>query len=433
MNIKETQLFVAAADLANKAPLIQGKHGLGKSEIVKQYADENNMHFEPLILSLMDTGDLLGLPRTVEVGGTLTTSWAAPEWFNRIVNAAWPLTLKSDDLVFHNDAVRKAIQPRLSATVERETLNNLYCEYKGIANDALYLTTQIEISYTKSKRSILFLDEFNRAPVDILNASLQLVLDKRLNSHRLPFINGKPTFVVAAINPADSDYTVNTFDPALLDRFLHGSVEPDAKAWLDDYARPRNLSPVVRDFIAEHPDRIHYTPVDGGVGATPRSWAALADVMDVIDRIAPEVQFQVMKGCVGHECASQFLSYYNNYAKVVKVEDIEKLVKQKSKTIKDIEKLGEHVNKLIANQEAMQKTELTENLYKKYLVDNKNADATNSLPLMATLYGLDLEILNAFLKNKKNDDVTNYMRLAEVDQQLNNRNLFRKITTKVQA
>ena len=81
----------------------------------------------------------------------------------------------------------------------------------------------------------------------------------------------------------------------------------------------------------------------------------------------------------------------------------------------------------------MQKTELTENLYKKYLVDNKNADATNSLPLMATLYGLDLEILNAFLKNKKNDDVTNYMRLAEVDQQLNNRNLFRKITTKVQA
>lgn len=317
--------------------------------------------------------------------------------------------------------------------ITRTQLNAFYCEFYKVFSGDLHIHVQNKVTYTKSRRSILLLDEFNRAPVDILNASLQLVLDKRLNDHRLPIVNGKPTFVVAAINPADADYTVNTFDPALLDRFLHGSVEPDAKAWLDDYARPRNLSPVVRDFIAEHPDRIHYTPADGGVGATPRSWAALADVMDVIDRIAPEVQFQVMKGCVGHECASQFLSYYNNYAKVVKVEDIEKLVKQKSKTVKGIEKLGEHVNKLIANQEAMQKTELVENLYKKYLVDNKNADATNSLPLMATLYGLDLEILNAFLKNKKNDDVTNYMRLAEVDQQLNNRNLFRKITTKVQA
>lgn len=115
MNIHETKLFVAAADLANKAPLIQGKHGLGKSEIVKQYADENNMYFEPLILSLMDTGDLLGLPRTVEVGGTLTTSWAAPEWFNRIVNAAWPVEFDTDDLVFHDKDFEKFVNQKLSS------------------------------------------------------------------------------------------------------------------------------------------------------------------------------------------------------------------------------------------------------------------------------------------------------------------------------
>ena len=79
----------------------------------------------------------------------------------------------------------------------------------------------------------------------------------------------------------------------------------------------------------------------------------------------------------------------------------------------------------------MQKTELTENLYKKYLVDNKNADATNSLPLMATLYGLDLEILNGFLKTKRNDDVQNYLKLAEFDNELNQKGLFKRITTKL--
>ena len=317
--------------------------------------------------------------------------------------------------------------------ISRSLLNTLYCEFYGIINDNLYLHVQDKVTYTKSKRSVLLLDEFNRAPVDILNASLQLVLDKRLNSHRLPVINGKPTFVVAAINPADADYTVNTFDPALLDRFLHCTVEADAKAWLDDYARPNNISPVVRDFIAEHPDRIHYTPADNGVGATPRSWTALARVMDHIAQIPREVQFQVMKGCIGQECASQFLSYYNNYAKVVKVEDIEKAVAKKLKSTQDVEKIAESIAKLISNQEAMQKTELLENLYRKYLVDAKSPDGLSAMPLMATLYASDLEILNAFLKNKKNDDAKNYTTLAKLDSALNNSNLFRKIVTKITA
>ena len=187
---------------------------------------------------------------------------------------------------------------------------------------------------------------------------------------------------------------------------------------------------LVRDFLAEHPDRIHWTPADNGVGATPRSWTALARVMANIDRVAPEVQFQVMKGCIGHELASQFLSYYNNYAKVVKVEDVEKLIATKSKRTTDVEKLGEHVNKLIENQEAMQKTELAENMFAKYI---SAKDANAALPLIAFLYGLDLEILNGFLKNKKESDEANYKRLADFDGTLNNKGLFRRVTTKIKA
>lgn len=432
MNIKETYQFLKAVDLANKAPLIEGVHGTGKSALVSQYAADNSMHCETLILSLMDTGDLIGLPRTTEVGGSLSTVWAAPQWYNNIVNAAMPVEMRMDDIVFNNSEFQTYVNARTdSKIIDRGQLNDLYCHFRGITNDRLHIIAQSDFYYTKAKRSVLFLDEFNRAPVDILNASLQLVLDKRLHSHILPVINGKPTLVIAAINPADGDYTVNTFDPALLDRFVHGKVEPDCKAWLDDYARPRDLSPVVRDFLAEHPDRIHYTPADNSIGATPRSWSALADIMAVIDQIAPEVHFQVMKGCIGHELASQFLSYYNNYAKVVKMEDIEKLVATKLKRTPGlhIEKLGEQVNKLISTQEAMQKTELAENFYAKYIT---SADATAATPMLAYLYGLDLEILNAFLKNKKDVDSTNYMKLAQFDDAVNKKGLFKRITTKVQ-
>ena len=432
MNIKETQQFIKAIDLANKSPLLEGVHGIGKSQIIAQYAADNDMHCETLILSLMDTGDLIGLPRTTEVGGALSTVWAAPQWYNNIVNAAMPTEVNLDDLVFADSKFQDFVTSRIKGRIiDRGELNEAYCRYTGVTNDRLHIINQSLVSYTKARRSVLFLDEFNRAPVDILNASLQLVLDKRLHSHQLPVINGRPTFVIAAINPADGDYTVNTFDPALLDRFVHGKVEPDCKAWLDDYARPRDLAPVVRDFLAEHPTRIHYTPADNSIGATPRSWSALADIMAVIDQIAPEVHFQVMKGCIGHELASQFLSYYNNYAKVVKLEDIEKLVATKLKRTPgmSVEKLGEHINKLLANQEAMQKTELAENMYAKYITAS---DATAAVPFIAFLYGLDLEILNAFLKNKKDSDQANYMQLAKFDDTLNKKGLFKRIVTKIQ-
>lgn len=433
MNIAEAKQFIAVGDLIDKAPLIQGLHGIGKSEVVHQYAKENgNMHFEPLILSLMDTGDLLGLPRTVEVGGTLSTAWAAPEWYNRIVNAAFPEKVDFEDLSFANEDIQSYIVSNIETTkpVDRGTLNRLYCKYVGKSDDSLHLITQDLIKYTKAKRSVLFLDEFNRAPIDILNACLQLVQDRRLHSHVLPIVDGKPTLIIAAVNPADQDYTVSAFDPAMLDRFMFGQIEPDAKAWLNDYARPNNLASMVRDYIAEHPDRIHYTPADGSVGATPRSWTAVAKVVDNAKNIPNEILFQVFKGLVGMEMASQFLSYYNNYVKVIKMEDIEKLVKTKAKTIKDIEEIGAIVAKKVKDQEAIQKTELANNLFDKYATATSAKDA---LPLMAYLYALDLEILNGFLKEKKDSATTEYMNIAKIDDELNNKGLFKKIVTKLKA
>lgn len=114
MNINETKQFLAATDLCGQAPLISGKHGLGKSDTFRQYAKENNLHCEVLILSLMDTGDLIGLPRTADIGGQLSTTWAAPGWFNRIVNAAWPATLEVDALRFTDPEFKKFVQVELS-------------------------------------------------------------------------------------------------------------------------------------------------------------------------------------------------------------------------------------------------------------------------------------------------------------------------------
>jgi hypothetical protein len=170
-------------------------------------------------------------------------------------------------------------------------------------------------------------------------------------------------------------------DYAQADRFIHGTIDPDIKSWVK-WANSINLEKVVVDFLLEHPDRLHYTSKDGKSSATPRSWASLAKTMANIDQIPEEVQFQVMKGLVGQELASQFLAYYNNYAKVVKMEDIEALITKKAKRTTDIEKIAKDVKKLIKDQEAIQKSELAEQFYKKY---TKFDDAQDALPLIAFL------------------------------------------------
>ena len=425
MNTQELKSFIAACDLAGHAPLIEGLHGIGKSEGVRAYAKEKDMQCEVLILSLMDTADLLGLPRAVEVGGQSTMVWSAPDWFTNIIDAAWPTSIDTADLTFTDKAFEEATLSRFSGKISREDLNNFYCDFYHESNNGLKLHYQNKVNYKYAKRSVLFLDEFNRAPADILNASLQLVLDKRLHSHRLPIINGQDTLVIAAINPADGDYTTLEMDPALLDRFVHAEAKADIKSWLD-WARSANVEQVVKDFLAEHPDRLHYTAKDGKSSATPRSWTALARTMSKIDQIPSEIHFQLMKGHIGQELASQFLSYYNNYFKVVKMDEIEALISKTAKRTTDIDKLSKAVAKLIKDQEVIQKQELAEQFYSKYLDDK----VTDKLPLIVYLDAVELETLNGFLKSKKDADSANYSKLAKIDGELNNKNLFRKITTK---
>ena len=174
MNTRELAKFIQAADVADLAPLITGKHGIGKSDSIRNYASANNLNCEILILSLMDTGDLCGIPRTAEVGGQLSTVWAAPAWFNRIVNAAWPVQLSVDALSFADDGFRSHVVSRHSGTITRDTLNQLYCDYYHADHSILHLHVQDKVTYKYSQRSVLFLDEFNRAPTDVLNASLHL-------------------------------------------------------------------------------------------------------------------------------------------------------------------------------------------------------------------------------------------------------------------
>jgi len=87
-----------------------------------------------------------------------------------------------------------------------------------------------ELDALERPRSVLFLDEYNRAPADIRGTLLTLVNDHEINDPREP--SGKRKlenflFTIAAINPPNANYNTDTLDQAELERFYQLNVMPD--------------------------------------------------------------------------------------------------------------------------------------------------------------------------------------------------------------
>lgn len=435
MNIFEAKQLIAAADVCGHVPLIKGLHGIGKSESAAQYAKEQDMHYEPLILSLMDTGDMLGLPETQNVGGVTSTVWAAPSWYTNIVNAAWPTELKLDRLDFVDIDFRNFVYENLGkdSTVTRGYLNDLYCQYYKEPNDRIQLLRQDKVNYLDSRRSLLNLDEFNRAPPDILNASLQLILDHRLHTHILPLIQGQETLIVAAVNPADGDYTVQEFDPALLDRFVCCDVVPDFNTWVK-WARANNKNKIVIDFLMDNQKKFHFTPADGTKGTSPRSWTRLAHYLDRLKDTPEDIMVHYIKGTIGSALAAQFISFYDNYKNNVSTKDIIRLVKKEVTKIKKAneelnpESISEAIKTMVEDLEAIRRADFAELLIKQFVQKEKVEEA---MPMLAYLYALPMESLSAALKTLQTNDIKDYAKLAKLDAEANNKGLFTKIVSGV--
>jgi hypothetical protein len=437
MNINEVKKLIAAADLCGHVPLIKGLHGIGKSESAAQYAKETDMHYEPLILSLMDTGDMLGLPVTRIVAGVESTVWAAPSWYTNIVNAAWPTKINVHDLQFIDTDFQEYFLQYAETEegyVSRNSLNSIYCEYYGEPDDVLQILRQNRVHNTKGKRSLLNLDEFNRAPADILNASLQLILDHRLHNHILPTVRGQETLIVAAVNPTGGDYTVQEFDPALLDRFVDCEAEADFKAWLG-WAKENNVNKIVVDFLMDNQNKFHFVPEDGTKGASPRSWTRLASFIDRIDDTSTDIMTHYVKGTVGSALAARFISFYNSYSTSISSKDLDKLIKKeitKAKKAGNLtpETVAESIADLVQEMDAVRRGEFAETFLKQYI--NKD-DVNEAMPLLAYLYALPLESLSAVLKTLQTSNIDDYTQLAILDKEANNKGLFKKLVSNLKG
>lgn len=336
MNIRKVKGILNLVKLAKDTVILEGKHGIGKSSIVQEYSRENNYFLTELFLSNQEVGDLIGHPIT-ENG---VMSWSIPVWLHRMQEAS----------------------------------------SKGI-------------------ECVLHLDELNRADPDVLQSALQLVLEGKIHEHSLPITNNNKTQIIASINPPDDVYDVIELDPALLDRFLFISVEPDLESFLG-YCEENNIHPEIQEFLKENPKYLHWS--SDKIGSTPRSWAKLSNYL-FLD--LEENTLDIIIGKIGIIPGREFFTFMNSK---INLRDVIDVIRKNKSEYSDIQELA---NTLPNLGSPIRKTAAIQQI-------------KDPFDLLVFMYSLEQEILVSSLKDLKGTEMFN--NLVKLDEALNNKALFKK-------
>ena len=358
--------------------LVKGVHGIGKSQRAEAYAKNKGYHCEVLFLSHQETGDLIGIPY-LEDG---VTNWSTPVWLKKLYDAD-----------------------------------------------------------KKGQKCVLFLDELNRARLDVRQSALQLVLSKQIHQHFLP----AGTLVIAAVNP-DDEYQVAELDIALNDRFDVIELKPDTEEWIE-WAKQNSVEEVIISFIADNPDKLWFKTENELNHPTPRSWVKTSDFLKTaksrnLDKeVRDSVLAAFLNGKIGRSIGTQFLAYLRERDDL-NIERIEEFCKKiKSKKKRDILKTVEKLKPQIENVEIIKIQYIVQEMIKKYIPQTMDLTPEEgfekSYPLMVLLYSLSLEVLHSVLKSVKEPENTKELYSALVrcdsfeDGTLRQKELIKRIVDKM--
>ncbi|XIF20274.1 MAG: ATP-binding protein [Acetilactobacillus jinshanensis] len=257
-------------------PNIVGEAGIGKSALVRDVAQREHAKLFTTVVSLVEKGDL---------------SIPVP-----------PLT--SDSFI---------------KTKHYGTLADVQFGY----SHTLIQIIKYAERYPDS-RIYWFLDEFNRGSQAVQSELMNLVLQRTVNSLRLP----NQVHIIIAENPDPSmtgfgqtDYGVTSGDDAIKDRTVRLVMKASVKDWLawaqsTDHNRHRQMiHPKVIKYLRENPRLLHNDKVSQDLYPTPRAWQRVSDNLYELDKLNSSVrktiQLDILAGDLGIEVATAFNSYLN--------------------------------------------------------------------------------------------------------------------------
>jgi MoxR-like ATPase len=312
----------------NESVMLHGPPGVGKSDGVRQIAEESEYTIpvnEEVIarsetlraiygqtftgrviydvrLLLCNPTDLKGIPVYDDESGRGT--WVMTGMFPESPKGLRDL---EDRLILAYDEM---IDPRTS--VEREfELKRLIRKLEPQVAKALH-----------DQFAIIFLDEITIAPKVVQGAALQLVLDRKSGTYELALTNS----IIAAGNTAADRSGATAMSPPLASRFCHYFVAPpSAKEWMD-WARRSGQPAETVGFIQFKPDALmEYDPskMTGSPDAPttfpcPRTWAKFGRALAHTDiaKMGGDYLMATASGYIGEGMAAVYIGWLTVFHKL---------------------------------------------------------------------------------------------------------------------
>ena len=274
ITINEAKRLVKRALLANIVsekknlaitPLISGKHGIGKSQMIKSIANDLGGVCITIEGGTLKEGEITGLPyQYKDEEGGVKFRFLPYYAVERIQNEQKRIFLAT------------GVSPDVS-----ELLGD---ENKYALEDISAAQKLTMLKSGKIKPVIIFIDEINRTENSVYKELMNILLTRSVNGYRFPWW----VLFVGAMNPStqNSLYATNEMDPAQLDRFLKIKVSDNTKEWLS-YGKSTGISPEILSFIKDNPKCLSNNDKelqdDEKPTPSPRGW----DMVDTLLKSEP--------------------------------------------------------------------------------------------------------------------------------------------------
>ena len=274
ITINEAKRLVKRAILANIVcdkpnlaitPLVSGKHGIGKSAMIKSIAQDLGGVCITVEGGTLKEGEITGLPYQYRDEDGQTKFRFLPYYaVERIQN---------EEKRIFECAGGNADESALSGDENRYAMNDLSPEERLQA-----------LKSGRVRPVIIFIDEINRTENTVYKELMNILLTRSVNGYQFPWW----VLFVGAMNPStqNSIYATNEMDPAQLDRFIKIKVGDSTPEWLK-FGKATGISPSILNFIKDNPKCLSSDAKDLNdeekPTPSPRGW----DMVDTLIKSEP--------------------------------------------------------------------------------------------------------------------------------------------------
>jgi hypothetical protein len=266
--IMDNNRYIQNKGMTPVAINVEGDHGLGKTTVVSQIAQEEGLDFVKINLAqIEETSDIVGFPlKEFQVSKTI----------DGVSKTKW---------VTEMEAERAIKDPSVRLTGLKRTS---YAPPEWIAG--------------KTGGGILLLDDFTRGSQIMMQAVMDLIYTQEYYSWKLP----EDWQIILTSNPDNGDYQVTSLDPAQTSRFISCQLKFDVNCWAK-WAEEVSMDNRCINFVLKHPELI-------GDKTNPRSITTFFNSISGFENFADQLPMVQMigEGSIGPEATTLFTTFIHN-------------------------------------------------------------------------------------------------------------------------